>query len=48
MLEEEGYRTLMQKAVMLVEHMRSDLLTVGEGVTAQVERSLKIQAELGV
>ena len=48
MLEEEGYRTLMQKAVMLVEHVRADLLTVGEGITAQFERSLKIQAELGV
>jgi hypothetical protein len=48
MLEEESYRTLMQKAVMLVEHVRADLLTVGEGITAQFERSLKIQAELGV
>jgi hypothetical protein len=48
MLEEEEFRTLMQKALMLVEHLRTDLLTVGEGVTAQVERSLKIQAELGV
>lgn len=47
-LEEEAYRTLMQKAVMLVEHVRADLLTVGEGIAAQFERSLKIQAELGV
>jgi hypothetical protein len=47
-LEEEGYRTLMQKALMLVEHVRTDLLTVGEGIVAQFERSLKIQAELAV
>lgn len=48
LIEEEAYRTLMQKAMTLVEHVRMDFLTVGDGIPAQVELSMKVLAELGV
>jgi len=48
LMENEAYRTLMQKGMALVEHLHSDLLTVGEGIAAQVERSMKIHAELAL
>jgi hypothetical protein len=48
LMEEERYLWLMQKAMVLVEHLRSDLLTVGEGIPAQVERAGKVRVELGI
>lgn len=48
MMEEEPYRTLMMKGSVLVEHMRADVLTVGEGIAQQLERSLKVNTELGI
>ena len=48
LMEDERYRTLMQKAMALVEHLHTDFLTVGEGIAAQVERSMKVNAELGI
>jgi hypothetical protein len=38
----------MQKGLMLVEHLRADILTVGEGITLQLERAAKVRAELGI
>lgn len=48
LMEEEEYLRLMDKATVLVEHMRADILTVGEGIPAQFERSMKVHAELGI
>jgi hypothetical protein len=48
LMEEEKFLVLMQKAMVLVEHLRTDLLTVGEGIREQVERSVKVRAELGI
>ena len=45
---EEEYLRLMQKGIMLVEHLRADILTVGEGITLQVERAQKVRVELGI
>jgi hypothetical protein len=48
LMEEEPYLRLMQKGLMLVEHLRADILTVGEGITLQLERAAKVRAELGI
>lgn len=48
LMEDETYLQLMQKGMMLVEHLRIDLLTVGEGVQEQIVRARKVLAELGV
>jgi hypothetical protein len=48
LMEEEKYLRLMQKAYVLVEHLRADLLTVGEGIREQIERGQKVRAELGI
>lgn len=48
LMEEEQYLRLMQKGMMLVEHLRADLLTVGEGIGLQLERAGKVRVELGI
>jgi hypothetical protein len=48
LMEEEPYLHLVQKAFVLVEHFQVDLLTVGEGIPAQLERAGKVRAELGI
>jgi hypothetical protein len=48
LMEEEPYRVLLNKAMLLVEHLRVDMLTVDEGIEQQLERSLKVNAELGI
>jgi hypothetical protein len=48
LMEEEQYLVFMQKAMVLVEHLRTDLLSVGERIAQQVERALKVNAELGI
>jgi hypothetical protein len=45
---EEEYLRLMQKGLMLVEHLRSEILTVGEGIRLQLERAAKVRAELAI
>ena len=45
---EEEYLHLMQKGLMLVEHLRADILTVGEGITLQRERANKVRVELSI
>jgi hypothetical protein len=45
---EEEYLHLMQKGLMLVEHLRADVLTVGEGIPLQLERAAKVRAELAL
>jgi len=47
-MEEEGYRRLMQKGLMLIEDLQADLLTVGEGVPLQLDLAQKVRAELGI
>lgn len=46
MMEEEPYRMMMQRGLAFVEHLHQDLLTVGEGIAAQMERAMKVHAEL--
>ncbi len=48
LMEEEGYRRLMQKGLMLIEHLQHDLLTVGDGIPVQLELAQKVRAELGI
>jgi hypothetical protein len=48
LMEDEKYRWLMQKAMVLVEHLRADLLTVGEGIPEQLGRASKVLVELGI
>lgn len=45
---EEEYLDLMQKGLMLVEHLRADVLTVGEGIAHQLERAAKVRVELAI
>jgi hypothetical protein len=48
LMEDERYRMLMQKSMALVEHLHSDFLVVGEGIASQVERAMKVNAELAL
>jgi hypothetical protein len=48
LLEDERYRTLMQKGMVLVGHLHTDFLVVGEGIAAQFERAMKVNAELAL
>ncbi len=48
LMEDETYLRLMQKGYVLVEHLRADLLTVGDGIREQIERGMKVRAELGI
>jgi len=48
LMEEEEYHRLMQKGSMLLEHLRADFLTVGEGIQVELERIAKVRAELGI
>ncbi len=48
LMEEEPYLKLIEKAMVLVEHLQVDLLTVGEGIEHQLERSAMTRAELGL
>ena len=48
MIEEEPFLKLVEKGYFLVEHLTWHLLTVGEGITQQLERSGKVRAELGI
>ncbi len=48
LMEDERYRMLMTKGTALVEHLHSDFLVVGEGIAAQVERAMKVNAELAL
>jgi len=45
---DEAFKVLMMKASTLASHVQMDWLTVGQGIGEQVERSLKVYAELGV
>src|SRR3990170_3711048 len=44
--EETGF--FLEKGLVLVEHLRADILTVGEGITLQLERAGKVRVELGI
>ena len=48
MFEEDKFLMIREKAFYTVEHLKIDLLTVGEGISSQLERSAKARAELGV
>lgn len=48
LMQDEAYRDLLQKGLYLVEHLSTDLLTVGEGIADQLQRSAKVRAELGI
>jgi hypothetical protein len=48
LIEEEAFKTLAYKAYYLVEHFQWDLLTVGEAVMEQIERSNKVRIDLGI
>jgi len=46
--DEEAFKVLLEKARVLAAHVHMDWLQVGESAGEQVERSLKVFAELGV
>lgn len=48
LMAEEGYRALVTKMSLVVEHPRVDMLTVGEAILEQMERFTKVRADLGV
>jgi hypothetical protein len=48
LMEEEKHLWLMMKGEMLVQHLRVDLLTVGEGIFDQMGLNEKVRVELGV
>jgi hypothetical protein len=48
LMDDERFRLLVHKGMLLIEHLRVDMLTVGEGIEQQLERSLKANAELGI
>jgi hypothetical protein len=47
LMEDDEYLRLMQKSALLVEHLKVNLLTVGEGIPETIERFRKVRAELG-
>jgi len=48
LMEEDEYLTLLSKAYYLLNHFKVDILTVGEGIVAQLDRSAKVRVELGL
>jgi len=48
LLADEYFLTLQEKALYSVEHFQVDLLTVGEGISKQLERSTKVRVEYGI
>ena len=48
LMEDEKYLWLVMKAGFVVEHLKTDILTVGEGIQEQVERANKVRVELGI
>ena len=47
-IEEEEYQNLLSKSYLLVNHLKVDMLTVGDGITSVIERSAKVRADLGI
>jgi hypothetical protein len=48
LMEDDDYLWLLTKAQYVVEHLRADILTVGEDIYQQIERASKARVELGV
>lgn len=48
MMEEEEYQRLQQKGSLLLEHLRTDMLSVGDGIQVAMERFAKVRAELEI
>jgi hypothetical protein len=48
LLADEYFLMLQEKALYSVEHFQVDLLTVGEGISKQLERSAKVRVEYGI
>lgn len=48
LVDSDEYKGFMTKAQMLVHHLRSNMLTVGEGVAAQLELYRKARTELHI
>lgn len=46
LMEQEDYLRLITKANLVVEHLRVDLLTVGDRIQSQMERFGKVRAEM--
>lgn len=47
-MEGEDYKAFVTETHLVVEHLRVDLLTVGEGVRERLVPFAKARAELGV
>jgi hypothetical protein len=47
-IDSEEYKTLLAKASMLLHHLNVSLLTVGDGVVAEIARFDKARADLNV
>ncbi|HZD16807.1 MAG TPA: hypothetical protein VE669_01570 [Actinomycetota bacterium] len=48
LLEDEAYLHLITKANLVVEHMKVDLLTVGDRIQAQMDRFAKVRVDLAI
>jgi hypothetical protein len=47
-VNDEGFKVLMEKARVLASHVQMDWLQTGDSIGEQVELSLKVLSELGV
>lgn len=48
LMDSDEYKTFMTKANLLVHHLRANMLSVGDGVTQQLERYANARAELHI
>lgn len=48
LMEDEEYQRLQLKGSLLLEHLRTDMMQVGDTIPLSMERFAKVRAELGV
>lgn len=48
LMEDEAYHRFMEKGTLLAEHLRADMLMVGDAITTEMEIGAKVRAELGI
>jgi len=48
LMDSDEYKTFVTKANLLLQHLQINMLNVGDGVTAQLERYTKVRTELHI